>query len=105
MLTGSATPAVESKVEQFYLSVAEIFELWVQRRDSAHTQRAYRWRDAEGRSNECSEFASERPVGCQEKRARLIGTPQTKSTRRPCLCAGRVLVGVGVSPCRVGPSG
>ena len=27
MLTGSATPAVKSKVEQFYLSVAEIFEL------------------------------------------------------------------------------
>jgi site-specific recombinase XerD len=42
MLTGSATPAVKSKVDQFYLSVGEIFELWVQRRDSAHTQRAYR---------------------------------------------------------------
>jgi site-specific recombinase XerC len=42
MLTGSATPAVKSKVEQLYLSVAEIFELWVQRCDSAHTQRVYR---------------------------------------------------------------
>lgn len=42
MLAGSATPAVKTKVEQFYLSVAEFFELWVQRRDSPHTQRAYR---------------------------------------------------------------
>jgi site-specific recombinase XerD len=42
MLAGSATPAVKSKVEQFYLSVAQLFELWVQRRDSANTQRAYR---------------------------------------------------------------
>jgi site-specific recombinase XerC len=42
MLTGSARPAVRSRVEQFYLSVADLFELWVQRRDSARTQRAYR---------------------------------------------------------------
>ncbi len=42
MLSGRATPAVSAKVQQFYLSVAELFELWVQRRDSPHTQRAYR---------------------------------------------------------------
>jgi site-specific recombinase XerD len=42
MLLGTATPAAKSKVERFYLSAAEIFELWVQRRESAHTQRAYR---------------------------------------------------------------
>jgi site-specific recombinase XerC len=42
MLSGSATPAVKSKVEQYYLSVAEFFELRVQRRESPHTQRAYR---------------------------------------------------------------
>lgn len=33
---------MKSKVEQSCLSVAEIFELWLQRRESAHTQRAYR---------------------------------------------------------------
>lgn len=42
MLSGSATPATKATVERFYLSVAELFELWVQRRDSPHTQRAYR---------------------------------------------------------------
>ena len=42
MLSGSAMPATKTKVEQFYLSVAEIFELWTQRRESHHTQRAYR---------------------------------------------------------------
>ena len=30
------------KVRKFYFSVAEIFELWVRRRSSKHTQRAYR---------------------------------------------------------------
>ena len=42
MIVGSATPAVKSRVEQFYRSVAELFEIWVQRRNSPHTQRAYR---------------------------------------------------------------
>ncbi len=42
MLAGSATPAVKTKVEQFYRSIDQLFELWVQRRDSANTQRAYR---------------------------------------------------------------
>ena len=36
------TPAIKKKVVQFYLSIAEIFERWVARRDSPHTQRAYR---------------------------------------------------------------
>jgi site-specific recombinase XerD len=42
ILLGSATPAVAQKVENFFRSVADIFETWVTRRQSAHTQRAYR---------------------------------------------------------------
>lgn len=39
---GHATPAVAEKVRKFYFSVADIFEAWVRRRASRHTQRAYR---------------------------------------------------------------
>ena len=42
ILVGRHTPAVEAQVGSFYGSVAEIFERWVTRRSSAHTQRAYR---------------------------------------------------------------
>jgi integrase/recombinase XerC len=42
VLAGHATPALERRVGQFYGSVGEIFEAWVARRPSAHTQRAYR---------------------------------------------------------------
>jgi site-specific recombinase XerD len=42
ILAGNATPAIRSRVEQFFSSVASIFESWVGRRQSAHTQRAYR---------------------------------------------------------------
>jgi len=42
VLAGHQTPQVRERVERFYLSVAEIFEMWVARRKSAHTQRAYR---------------------------------------------------------------
>ena len=42
ILVGRYTPAVEAQVKQFYLSVAGIFERWVARRSSQHTQRAYR---------------------------------------------------------------
>src|SRR5512143_4275555 len=42
ILVGRHTPAVKAQVESFYLSVAEIFERWVTRRQSVHTQRAYR---------------------------------------------------------------
>ena len=41
ILLGRYTPAVEAKVRKFYFSVAEIFESWVTRRSSKHTQRAY----------------------------------------------------------------
>src|SRR5262249_733934 len=39
---GHYTPAVAEQVRKFYVSVAEIFEAWVRRRSSGHTQRAYR---------------------------------------------------------------
>jgi site-specific recombinase XerD len=42
VLAGHRTGHVRERVEQFYLSVAEIFERWVARRKSHHTQRAYR---------------------------------------------------------------
>ena len=42
ILVGRATPAVAAQVESFYESVADIFERWVTRRQSLHTQRAYR---------------------------------------------------------------
>jgi site-specific recombinase XerD len=42
ILVGRHTPAVEAQVRNFYDSVAQIFERWVTRRSSRHTQRAYR---------------------------------------------------------------
>lgn len=42
ILPGSATPATRRRVEQFYTSVAEIFERWIARHKSEHTKRAYR---------------------------------------------------------------
>lgn len=42
ILAGQSTREMERRVERFYFSVNEIFEAWVKRRPSAHTQRAYR---------------------------------------------------------------
>ena len=42
ILAGQQTPAVKHKVQEFYSSIAELFELWLGRRRSPHTQRAYR---------------------------------------------------------------
>ncbi|HZS45956.1 MAG TPA: tyrosine-type recombinase/integrase [Blastocatellia bacterium] len=42
ILAGALTPEARRAVEQFYFSVAEIFETWVARRKSPHTRRAYR---------------------------------------------------------------
>jgi len=42
ILVGRHAPAVEAQVRSFYGSVADIFERWVTRRTSKHTQRAYR---------------------------------------------------------------
>jgi site-specific recombinase XerD len=42
ILAGRHTSAVEAQVRSFYISVAEVFERWVTRRSSKHTQRAYR---------------------------------------------------------------
>jgi len=42
ILAGRHTAAVEAQVRSFYLSVGDIFERWVTRRSSKHTQRAYR---------------------------------------------------------------
>jgi site-specific recombinase XerD len=42
ILAGSAPAEASRRVEHFFLSVADIFESWVARRPSGHTQRAYR---------------------------------------------------------------
>lgn len=42
VLLGRATAEVQIQVGQFYNAVADIFERWVTRRSSKHTQRAYR---------------------------------------------------------------
>jgi site-specific recombinase XerD len=42
ILAGHFTPATKERVGKFYSSIAEIFEAWVTRRQSPHTQRAYR---------------------------------------------------------------
>jgi hypothetical protein len=42
ILAGTATPVIRQNVGRFYASVAKIFEAWVARRSSHHTQRAYR---------------------------------------------------------------
>lgn len=42
VFAGAGTAAVQAQVENFFFSVASIFESWVNRRKSPHTQRAYR---------------------------------------------------------------
>jgi hypothetical protein len=42
ILVGRYSPAVEAQVRNFYESVGQVFERWVTRRSSRHTQRAYR---------------------------------------------------------------
>src|ERR1017187_3661980 len=42
ILIGTQTPAVRRRVESFFFSVASCFDAWVSRRQSPHTQRAYR---------------------------------------------------------------
>jgi site-specific recombinase XerD len=42
ILAGTAPDQVQERVDRFFLSIARIFEAWVARRSSLHTQRAYR---------------------------------------------------------------
>lgn len=42
VLLGSVTPENRERVENFFFSVASLFEAWVNRRKSEHTRRAYR---------------------------------------------------------------
>jgi site-specific recombinase XerD len=42
LLAGHATRQVHARTESFYSGIAELFERWVARRPSPHTQRAYR---------------------------------------------------------------
>lgn len=42
ILIGHTTPEVQAKVAAFYLSIADIFELWIRKRRSPNTKRSYR---------------------------------------------------------------
>jgi len=42
VIAGAFTPEIKKRVENFFHSVASIFEAWVNRRKSDHTRRAYR---------------------------------------------------------------
>jgi site-specific recombinase XerD len=42
ILAGNASPDMRKRVGDFFFSAANLFEAWVTRRKSAHTQRAYR---------------------------------------------------------------
>src|ERR1022692_2956392 len=42
ILAGNLTPDIRRRAAEFFSSVASLFEAWVTRRKSAHTQRAYR---------------------------------------------------------------
>ena len=42
VLAGHQTPQLRARAASFYAGVAELFERWVARRPSPHTQRAYR---------------------------------------------------------------
>jgi site-specific recombinase XerD len=42
VLAGSFTPEIAERAQGFYASIAVIFEAWVKRCKSEHTQRAYR---------------------------------------------------------------
>jgi hypothetical protein len=42
ILAGHLTPQLRARAESFFAGVAELFERWVARRPSHHTQRAYR---------------------------------------------------------------
>ncbi len=42
ILAGQSTKSMERRVERFYFSVGAVFEAWVKKRTSPHTQRAYR---------------------------------------------------------------
>lgn len=42
VIAGANPPEIERRVENFFHSVANIFEAWVYRRKSVHTQPAYR---------------------------------------------------------------
>src|SRR4051794_10614279 len=42
LLAGRETPAAAAAVSRFVNQIASIFEAWVTRRESPHTQRAYR---------------------------------------------------------------
>lgn len=42
ILSGHETPATAQRVDRFFCAIAQIFDAWVNRSDSPHTQRAYR---------------------------------------------------------------
>src|SRR5512135_2640283 len=77
ILAGRATPAVEAQVRSFYISVAEIFERWVTRRSSTHTQRAYR--------QDVMDFVQFLGLRCPEESTRLFTVSVAEQGQRALL--------------------
>ena len=42
ILLGNANPGVQQRVRTFYLGIEQMFEAWIARHNSRHTQRSYR---------------------------------------------------------------
>jgi hypothetical protein len=66
VLAGQLTPQIRARTESFYAGVAEMFERWVARRPSPHTQRAYR--------RDVLSFAEFRGIVWPEQAAKLLLT-------------------------------
>jgi site-specific recombinase XerD len=64
VLAGQLTPQIRARTESFYAGVAEMFERWVARRPSPHTQRAYR--------RDVLSFAEFRGIVWPEQAAKLL---------------------------------
>ena len=73
ILTGNTPGRVEERVEQFFLSVAQIFEAWVARRSSKHTQRAYR--------QDVMAFIAFRKIAWPERRDRALADLRRRRPR------------------------
>jgi integrase/recombinase XerD len=67
ILAGADTPAVRNRVDEFFSSVASMFETWVWRSPSPHTRRAYR--------EDVMAFVKFQAIAWPEQAARLLTVP------------------------------
>ncbi len=94
ILHGQSTPEVAKRVESFTLAVDQMFDRWVSRRPSKHTQRSYRqsvmhfvqWLKIEWPQN-CSELLEVTVADVQAYRDALIEEGFAPATRNHRICA------------------